>query len=348
MDILLKPFLSKIKSYVKDDSDFLKKCKRNLIKNSKLVSFDVTSLYTNIAHELGLKAIEYWFPVLIHSRFNKSFIIEALKLVLKNNHFVFNKEFFHQIAGTAMGTVVAPTYATLVMQYLEIQFCKKCKNEFGVNNGKYIEENWHRFLDDCNIALDATNINPLKNFYILNNIHYNIKFTMEQHNLYLPFLDMMINKDPETNNIWMDIFHKKTDTQRCVPFNSCRPKQCKNNIPFTLARRIYTIVENSEVRKKHLHKLQKVLYYPEYSQNLIQEAIRKVTSIPIEGLRTSQAKTYSNNLAFVTTFSPNNKNVFPLIQTTFKSLKQSYETKECFKDIKLIKSQSQPSSLKNL
>ena len=107
-------------------------------------------------------------------------------------------------------------------------------------------------------------------------------------------------------------------------------------------------MENSEVRKKHLHKLQKVLYYPEYSQNLIQEAIRKVTSIPIEGLRTSQAKTYSNNLAFVTTFSPNNKNVFPLIQTTFKSLKQSYETKECFKDIKLIKSQSQPSSLKNL
>ena len=60
LDILLKPFLSKIKSYVKDDFDFLKKCKRNLTKNSKLVSFDVTSLYTNIPHELGLKAIEYW------------------------------------------------------------------------------------------------------------------------------------------------------------------------------------------------------------------------------------------------------------------------------------------------
>ena len=30
----------------------------------------------------------------------------------------------------------------------------------------------------------------------------------------------------------------------------------------------------------------------------------------------------------------------------YKSLQQSYETKECFKDIKLIKSQRQPSSLK--
>ena len=57
VDILLKLLLSKIKSYVKDDFDFLKKCKRNLTKNSKLVSFDVTSLYTNTPHELGLKAV---------------------------------------------------------------------------------------------------------------------------------------------------------------------------------------------------------------------------------------------------------------------------------------------------
>ena len=107
----------------------------------------------------------------------------------------------------------------------------------------------------------------------------------------------------------MDISYKKTDTRRCVPFNSCHPKQRKKNIPSTLARRIYTIVENNEVRKKF---------------------------------------SFFNNLAFVTTFNPNNKNVLPLIQTAFKSPQQSYETKECFKDIKLIKSQRQPPSLKKL
>ena len=110
---------------------------------------------------------------MIRSRFNKSFILEVLKLILKNDQFVFNEEFFHQIAGTAMGTTFAPTCATLVIKYLEIQFYGKCKNRFGVNNGKYIEENWHRFLDNCNIAVDATNINPLKLFDILNNIHEN-------------------------------------------------------------------------------------------------------------------------------------------------------------------------------
>ena len=81
------------------------------------------------------------------------------------------------------------------MGYLEIQLYEKCKNEFSINNKKYIEENWHRVLDDCYIALDATNINPLKLFDILNNIHDN--------------LDVMINKDSETCNNWMDIFYKK-------------------------------------------------------------------------------------------------------------------------------------------
>ena len=74
-------------------------------------------------HELGLKAIEYWldkYPELIHSRFNKSYILKALKRVLKKNDFIFNEEFFHQTIGNAMGTVVAQTYATLIMGYLEI------------------------------------------------------------------------------------------------------------------------------------------------------------------------------------------------------------------------------------
>ena len=64
-------------------------------------------------------------------------------------------------------------------------------------------------LGDCYITLDTTNINPLQLFDILKNIHDNIKFTMEQRNLYLPFLDIMINKDPENNNIWIDIFYNK-------------------------------------------------------------------------------------------------------------------------------------------
>ena len=47
----MKTYLPAIKSYVKDDFDFLEKCKRYASRNSKLVSFDVESLYTNIKNE---------------------------------------------------------------------------------------------------------------------------------------------------------------------------------------------------------------------------------------------------------------------------------------------------------
>ena len=73
----------------------------------------------------------------------------------------------------------------------------------------------------------------------------------------------------------------------------------------------------------------------------IEEAIWKTSIIPTENLRASKAKTDGNNLGFVTTFKPSNIYVFPLIETAFKWLQQLV-------DIKLIKNQSQPFSLKKL
>ena len=102
---------------------------------------------------------------------------------------------------------------------------------------------------------------------------------MEQQNLCLPSLDIMINKGPENNSIWIDIFYKKIDTWRCVSFKSCHPTQCKKNILVTLPRRICTILENNKVRRKLFDELQKVLYSHEYPQNLVQEVIPKVTSL---------------------------------------------------------------------
>ena len=48
-----------------------------------------------------------------------------------------------------MGTKVAPTYATLVLGYLEELMYEKNTLEKGQKFGHYIIENWKRFLDDC-------------------------------------------------------------------------------------------------------------------------------------------------------------------------------------------------------
>ena len=61
----------------------------------------------------------------------------------------FNNEFYNQIKGTAMSTIFAPTYATLLMGYFEIKFYSVCTFKYGEILGKYIKESWIHFLDDC-------------------------------------------------------------------------------------------------------------------------------------------------------------------------------------------------------
>ena len=72
IDILLKPFLIHIKSYIKDNLDFLAKCSRENKWDTILTTFDVVGLYSNIPHEYGLEAFEYWldkFPESLHQDF---------------------------------------------------------------------------------------------------------------------------------------------------------------------------------------------------------------------------------------------------------------------------------------
>ena len=129
IDILLKPFLLHVKSYVKDNLDFLSKCSRENYEDTLLVTFDVVNLYTNIPHTFGLEALDYWLenhPESLHARFNKEFVLECAKFILQNKNIKFNNEFYNQIKGAAMGTIFALTYATLSMGYFEIKFYSVC------------------------------------------------------------------------------------------------------------------------------------------------------------------------------------------------------------------------------
>ena len=77
VDILLKLFLIHIKSYIKNNLDFLPKCSRENKWDSILTTFDVVGLYSNIPHKYGLEAIECWldkFPDSLNPRFSKEFI----------------------------------------------------------------------------------------------------------------------------------------------------------------------------------------------------------------------------------------------------------------------------------
>ena len=124
VDLQLKPFIPKIKSYLKDSGYLISLLERTPIpKNCILVTIDVKSLYLNIPHEEGIKAVLdrlYSTQELSDQmQIPPGTMKDLLAIVLKHNYFQFADKMYHQIQGTAMGTKMAPSYANIFMAQLE-------------------------------------------------------------------------------------------------------------------------------------------------------------------------------------------------------------------------------------
>ena len=104
-----------------------------------MVAADVVELYPSILHETGLKALEK----ALKNRSNKKVSTEDLdktaKFVLKNNYIEFNSKVKQQISGTAIGTKIAPPYACIFMDEVEISFLEAQEMKPSV---------WFRYIDD--------------------------------------------------------------------------------------------------------------------------------------------------------------------------------------------------------
>ena len=121
LDFYLKLLAQKVKSYIQDKNDFLKKIANlpPLPDDLILCTIDVVGLYPNIPHEEGLIAIRK----ALDTRKDKSILtdsfIELAECVLKNNIFGHDKSALKQHKGTAIGTKMAPPYVIIFMYFLE-------------------------------------------------------------------------------------------------------------------------------------------------------------------------------------------------------------------------------------
>ena len=64
---------------------------------------------------------------------------------------------------------------------------------------------------------------------------------------------------------------------------------------------------------KHLENFKRNLSKYQYQKQLTEFGIRKALSIPLQGLRTPKTISNDNSLPFITTYNPNNPNVYEII-----------------------------------
>ena len=114
---------------------------------------------------------------------HKAFYI-FLKLIFENNYFKYNKKFYKQIKGIAMGTKCGPSIANIYLHILETKFLFIHKPLF-----------YSRYIDDIFIiVLNNFDILILKSFF------HNLKLNIELDNAIVTFLDLScyLNKNNPT------------------------------------------------------------------------------------------------------------------------------------------------------
>lgn len=226
VDFVLQPFVKKLPSYIQSTEHILALLEDFVCPSqSILFTLDVVSLYTNIATDRGIDSIT---EILTESNSNGvpvNCILTLLRNCLIRNDFIFNKNRFLQINGTAMGCAFAPSYANLFMGQLEkrIYLLPEFSNIIL----------WKRFIDDILAVWTGTREDLQRFVEVLNSIDDSITFTLTLHETEINFLDVTIFKDPTSSRLLTKMFFKDTDSKTLIHKKSFHPKGVHKSVVKT-------------------------------------------------------------------------------------------------------------------
>ena len=174
-------------SYLKDTTHVIHiLLGKKLAPEDILVTIDVNSLYTNIPHTKGIKAMNRVLEETNIHFMKKLLICRLASLVLTKNYLEFNGRIYRQIQGKAMGTRMAPSYANTFMKYVEMQLIDISPKKPTI---------WLRFIYDI-IMIWGHGRQALE--HLANNIHPTIKFSFNSNEQEIPFLDTIIYREMTT------------------------------------------------------------------------------------------------------------------------------------------------------
>jgi hypothetical protein len=227
---IMKHTAIRSKTYLKDSLDLIKELEKiKPGKNTYLITADIESLYTNIPNKLGVQAVSY--EIYKNKRFkNKPKNILTFQTLLwntlTNNIFEFDEEHYLQIGGTAMGTIMAPTYANVFLKNLEESRLLNPKNREKYENNLQL---FRRYVDDILIIYDNYD-NSLGNFLTKLKNTYSPLSLKIQVNKTVNFLDLRIKENKFMDKFEIELYKKPIGNNNLLEPTSNHPKHIIKNI----------------------------------------------------------------------------------------------------------------------
>ena len=344
VDFFLNPLSKQFPSYIKDTNHFLQILgkHKNVPKGAFLFTLDIESLYTNIRHNVGIRFVQLALDKLrpTNELPKNDSILLMLEAILTKNNFSFNDEHYLQIAGTAMGTKTAPSYANIVVAIYELLY---------VYSYQLQPICWYRFIDDI-FGIWPHGIEEFNKFVeYLNSKVEGIKFVAHHSHSEISFLDTLVLLT-ETGSINTSIYRKPTDTYNYILYNSAHPTSCKKGIPYGQFLRIRRICTNLQDFEHHANEMADAFIQRGYPKQLVTDSLIKAKSMNRKHLldNAKQAQTEELEKIFlIQTYNPGNNPLQELISSNWNYLQQNPHLK-VFRNCKLIVANRRPPNLRDI
>ena len=342
IDHFLVPIVRNQDTYIKDTTDFINKIESLKLPSScLLISYDITSMYTNMTFPELIDAVKRALEdTHIHKMIkipipDETDLLFLLKCLLENNVFEFNGHYYRQIIGAAMGAVPSPEICDIRMHEITKQIL--CLYEHKQNilfHG--------RFRDDGFIIFNGNRNEAERFFTIANSIHNLLKFTYEISESSMVFLDTEIYKGNRFENSGiLDIktYIKPTNTFQYLHRSSAHNKAVFTGFIKGECIRHARNTSDKDVLRKQLLEFNFQLTKRGYSKHEIKPIIEETLSLDRQNLLQSnrnKSNTKSIPNVLVTKYDPRIKGLKNRIMKHWKSLQNDDYCKMVFKSDPII------------
>ena len=111
----------------------------------------------------------------------------------------------------------------------------------------------------------------------MNNLHQNIKFTMEERsNVKLAFLGILLKRN--NGEISLLVYRKPTHNEQYLYYNFHHQISCKESVVSSLFNRAYSIITNKDDLHKENARIKQVLKENGYRESIINKIFRRITN----------------------------------------------------------------------
>ena len=271
--VLAKPLSKRLGAisgcHLSNSGDFKQRLSQVDMAGKRMVSFDVTALFTNVPIGEALEAARVVVADMSEDDLplEKEQFLDLIRLCVEFSVFEFEGAEYRQKHGMAMGSPLSAVLACMFMEVLES----------GPIEGILPPgTTWLRYVDDTWVAVpEGTNDSEL--LAALNAIHPTVKFTMEaEADGMIPFLDTKVHR--RGNCLKFSVYRKPTNKDDFVHYYSAHPESVKTQCILGFMLRAYRIcdAEFIEDEIEYIKQSFKKLCYP---VSLIHRMRRKAVKI---------------------------------------------------------------------